>query len=66
MMHRIIETPANLMSAKEEGIGEDERGKIVTFLSEHPGAGDLIKCTGGARGRYGSAVVARARAAATG
>ena len=48
-MHTVIETPAYLASAKDEGLGDDERARIVTFLSQNPDAGDLMAGTGGAR-----------------
>lgn len=48
-MHTVVETPAYLASAKDEGVDEDERAEIVRFLSSDPTAGDLIVGTGGAR-----------------
>jgi hypothetical protein len=48
-MHTVIETPAFLASAAEEGIDEDERLAIVTYLAVHPDAGAIIAGTGGAR-----------------
>lgn len=48
-MHTVVETPAYLASAKDEGVDDDERAEIVRFLSSDPTAGDLIVGTGGAR-----------------
>jgi hypothetical protein len=48
-MHTVVETPAFLQSAREEGIGDDDRAAMVSYVAQHPGAGDLIPGTGGAR-----------------
>ena len=32
LVHTVIETPAFLASARDEGLGEDERVRIVTYL----------------------------------
>ena len=48
-MHTVIETPAYLASAKDEGLSEDERTAIVSYLAENPDAGDVMTGTGGAR-----------------
>jgi hypothetical protein len=48
-MQTVIETPAFLASARDEGLGEEERFSIVTYLATNPRAGDLIQGTGGAR-----------------
>ncbi len=48
-MHTVIETPAFLASARDEGLGDDERLRIVTYLAHNPEAGDLMPGTGGAR-----------------
>jgi len=48
-MHTVVETPAFLQSAREEGIGDDGRAAMVSYVAQHPGAGDLIPGTGGAR-----------------
>ncbi len=48
-MHTVIETPAFLASARDEGLGDGERTAIVTFLAHNPDAGDLMPGTGGAR-----------------
>lgn len=48
-MHTVVETPAYLASAKDEGVNDDERAEIVRFLADNPSAGDLIVGTGGAR-----------------
>ena len=45
----MIETPAFLSSARDEGIDEEERSRIVSYLAMNPAAGDLIQGTGGAR-----------------
>ena len=48
-MHTVIETPAFLASARDEGLGDDERLRIVTYLAHNPEAGDVMPGTGGAR-----------------
>jgi hypothetical protein len=48
-MHTVVETPAFLQSAREEGIGDDDRAAMVSHIAQHPDAGDLIPGTGGAR-----------------
>ncbi|MGI0523081.1 type II toxin-antitoxin system RelE/ParE family toxin [Rhizobium giardinii] len=48
-MQTVIETPAFLASAKDEGIPDEERQEIVTYIAKHPSAGDLMPGTGGAR-----------------
>ncbi|MQY49608.1 addiction module toxin RelE [Rhizobiales bacterium RZME27] len=48
-MHPVIETLAYLASAKDEGLAEDERAAIVSYLAENPDAGDIMPGTGGAR-----------------
>jgi hypothetical protein len=59
----VIETPAFLASAKDEGIPDEERQEIVTYIAKHPSAGDLMPGTGGAR-KVRFAGRAKARAAA--
>lgn len=48
-MQCVLETDAFISAAKDCGMTEDERHKIVTFIAENPKAGDVIKGTGGAR-----------------
>ncbi|EJF82551.1 type II toxin-antitoxin system RelE/ParE family toxin [Bartonella rattimassiliensis] len=48
-MQTVIETPAYLISAKEEGITPEELFNIVSFIAANPDAGDLMQGTGGAR-----------------
>ena len=48
-MHTVIETPAYLASAKEEGLTDAEREAIVAHLAANPDAGDIMAGTGGAR-----------------
>jgi len=48
-MHSVIETPDYLHDAREAGITEQERGKIVSTLAANPLAGVVIPGTGGAR-----------------
>jgi hypothetical protein len=48
-MQTVIETPAFLASARDEGLDEGERFGIVNYIAAHPDAGDLIPGTGGAR-----------------
>ena len=47
--HCVIETQTFVNAAAEVGLDEDDRRKIVLFLSDNPTAGDLITGTGGAR-----------------
>lgn len=49
LMHTVIETPAYLASAKDEGLTDEERSEIVQTVAEDPEAGDVIKNSGGAR-----------------
>lgn len=48
-MQTVIETPAFLASARDEGVTEDERGEIVDYLARNPDAGEVMPGTGGAR-----------------
>jgi hypothetical protein len=48
-MQTVIETPAYLASAKDEGLTDDEREAIVLHLAANPDAGDVMAGTGGAR-----------------
>ncbi|HWU60704.1 MAG TPA: type II toxin-antitoxin system RelE/ParE family toxin [Ensifer sp.] len=48
-MHTVIETPAYLASAKEEGLTDAEREAIVSYLAANPDAGAIMPGTGGAR-----------------
>jgi hypothetical protein len=48
-MQTVIETPAFLASAKDEGISDDERSGIVNIIASNPAAGAIMKGTGGAR-----------------
>ncbi len=48
-MQCVAQTPSFEASAKDCGMSDDEKHKIVTFIAENPDAGDLIKGTGGAR-----------------
>jgi hypothetical protein len=45
----VIETPSFLASARDEGLGDEERSMIVTSIARNPDAGELIPGTGGAR-----------------
>jgi len=49
MMQTVIETPTFLASARDEGIPDDERAAIVSFIADNPTAGALMPGTGGAR-----------------
>lgn len=60
IMQTVIETPAFLSSAKDEGISDEERQEIVTFIAKHPSAGDLMEVPERSVSQDG----ARARAAA--
>jgi hypothetical protein len=48
-MQTVIETPAFLASAADEGISDAERAEIVSFMAANPSAGDMIVGSGGAR-----------------
>ena len=48
-MHTVIETPAFLASAADEGIGEEDRLAIVSAMAADPKAGVVMAGTGGAR-----------------
>lgn len=48
-MQTVIETPAFIASAKDEGISEEERASIVATIAKDPSAGNIIRGTGGAR-----------------
>jgi hypothetical protein len=48
-VHTIIETPAFIASAEDEGISEDERWAIASYIAAHPLAGKVMTGTGGAR-----------------
>jgi hypothetical protein len=48
-VHTVIETPAFLTSAAEEGISEAERAEIVAYIAANPDAGEIMAGTGGAR-----------------
>jgi hypothetical protein len=48
-MHTVIETPDFISDAKNSGITDEERSKIVNTLAQNPTIGDEIKGTGGAR-----------------
>lgn len=48
-MHAVIETPDFIADAKDAGVTDEERSKIVNTLAGNPSAGVEIKGTGGAR-----------------
>jgi len=48
-MHTVVETPAFLASARDEGISDDERASMVSYLGLNPDAGEIMPGTGGAR-----------------
>jgi hypothetical protein len=45
----VIETPAFLASTRDEGMGEDERGRMVSAIARNPEMGEVMPGTGGAR-----------------
>jgi hypothetical protein len=45
----VIETPAFLASAQQEGVSEDELNTIKTVIAEKPDIGEIMPGTGGAR-----------------
>lgn len=48
-MHTVIQTTAFLTSAREEGVTDGERERIVQHLAGNPQSGHLMRGTGGAR-----------------
>lgn len=48
-MQSVIETPAYLAAAKEEGMTVDEMMSAVDLVAANPRAGDLIAGSGGCR-----------------
>jgi hypothetical protein len=47
--HVIVETVPYLVTARNEGIGDDEREEIAGYISANPTMGEIIQGTGGAR-----------------
>jgi hypothetical protein len=48
-MHGVCETHVFRRSAANAGMSDDEVSDLITFLAEHPAAGDEIPGTGGCR-----------------
>lgn len=48
-MHTVVETPEFLAAAKRAGMSEEERFAAISFVAEHPQAGNIIEGSGGAR-----------------
>lgn len=48
-MHAVIETPAYLRAADDEGMTEEERNAAIDAIARDPMAGDLIAGGGGCR-----------------
>jgi hypothetical protein len=48
-VHTVIETPAFLASARDEGLDAEKRSAIVTYVASRPDAGEIMPGTGGAR-----------------
>jgi hypothetical protein len=48
-MHTVVETPAFLASARDEGISDEERAAMVSYIGVNPSAGEIMPGTGGAR-----------------
>jgi hypothetical protein len=48
-VHTVAETYAYLADAKDAGMDEDDRKRVVDFLAVNPDAGHLIKNSGGVR-----------------
>jgi hypothetical protein len=48
-LHTVIETPAYLSAAREEGMTPDEMTAAVSNVAANPRAGDLIVGSGGCR-----------------
>jgi hypothetical protein len=48
-VHTVIETPAFLASAQQEGVSDDELDTIKVAIAESPDIGEIMPGTGGAR-----------------
>jgi hypothetical protein len=48
-MQCVVETESFVKAAKEYGVSDEERHRIVKFVADNPDAGDVIPGTGGAR-----------------
>jgi hypothetical protein len=48
-VHTVIETPAYLVDAKQEGMTSDEMAAAVDLIAANPLAGDLLVGSGGCR-----------------
>jgi hypothetical protein len=48
-VHTVIETPAYLADAKQEGMTSDEMAAAVDLIAANPQAGDLLVGSGGCR-----------------
>jgi hypothetical protein len=48
-VHVVVETAPFIAAAKAAGVSGSEVDRIVDYLARHPGAGDAIRGTGGAR-----------------
>ena len=48
-MQSVVETPAYLAAAREEGMTAEEMTAAVELIAANPGAGDLIVGSGGCR-----------------
>jgi len=48
-MQSVVETPAYLAAAREEGMTAEEMAAAVDLIAANPGAGDLIVGSGGCR-----------------
>ena len=48
-MHVVVELPGFVAAAKEAGLSDDARTRIIDRVAGRPDAGDVIPGTGGAR-----------------
>src|SRR5690606_9795966 len=48
-MQTVVETPAFIASANDEGLGDTERARIVSTVARNPASGSIMPGTGGAR-----------------
>ncbi|MGB8364905.1 MAG: type II toxin-antitoxin system RelE/ParE family toxin [Rhizomicrobium sp.] len=48
-MQTVVELPRYIKTAKDAGMSEVEMTEVVTYIAQHPDAGDEIKGTGGCR-----------------
>jgi hypothetical protein len=48
-VHTVVETPTYLSDAKNAGLNESDRARVVALVARSPTSGDMIEGSGGAR-----------------